>query len=121
MAFFAWAINAFPGMEWLSFPEEVEVFGKMMNQQLDLNVEAANLDRFEDNFRLRRGAVSFPRPVRDYTSKEVLVEEFENALPLKHFLRNGGGQFDQQLAGMGLDAFLVSRIQVDRAVCQRDT
>jgi len=84
------------------------VFGEMMNQQLDLNVEAENLERFERNFMYRRGAVSFPRPVRDYTSKEVLVEEFENALPLKWFLRNGGGEYDQQLAGMGLDAFLVS-------------
>lgn len=109
MSFFATAINAVPGMEWLSFPEEVEVFGEMMNQQLDLNVEAENLEKFERNFMYRRGAVSFPRPVRDYTSKEVLVEEFENALPLKYFLRNGGGEYDEQLAGMGLDAFLVSR------------
>lgn len=52
--------------------------------------------------------MSFPRPVRDYSTREVLVEEFENALPLKWFLRNGGGEYDEQLAGMGLDAFLVS-------------
>ncbi|KAL7417699.1 hypothetical protein BDY24DRAFT_375784 [Mrakia frigida] len=106
MSFFASLLNSFPGMEWLSFPEEVDVFGAMMNQQLDLNVEAENLERFERNFMYRRGAVSFPRPVRDYSTREVLVEEFENALPLKWFLRNGGGEYDEQLAGMGLDAFL---------------
>jgi aarF domain-containing kinase len=30
MMFFAKALNALPGMEWLSFPEEVQVFGQMM-------------------------------------------------------------------------------------------
>lgn len=108
MAFFANVINAFPGMEWLSFPDEVRVFGEMMNQQLDLSVEAHNLERFERNFQYRRGAVSFPRPVMDFTTKDILVEEYENALPLKHFLSNGGGPYDEQLATMGLDAFLVS-------------
>ncbi|CDZ96778.1 abc1-domain-containing protein [Phaffia rhodozyma] len=106
MGFFASVLNAFPGMEWLSFPDEVKVFGEMMNQQLDLTVEASNLSRFEENFQLRRTAISFPRPVRDFSTKDVLVEEFENALPLKYFLRNGGAQYDDQLANMGLDAFL---------------
>lgn len=111
MGFFASILNAFPGMEWLSFPDEVKVFGEMMNQQLDLTVEANNLSGFEENFLMRRNAVSFPRPVRDFSTRDVLVEEFENALPLKYFLRNGGGQYDDQLANMGLDAFLVRLAQ----------
>lgn len=108
MAFFASLLNLFPGMEWISLPEEVGVFGDMMNQQLDLRIESANLSRFEANFAHRRGAaVSFPRPVQDFGTEELLVEEFENGLPLKWFLRNGGGEYDSQLANMGLDAFLV--------------
>ena len=53
MSIFANIINVFPGMNWLSLPEEVSVFGEMMNSQLDLRVEAANLERFERNFKGR--------------------------------------------------------------------
>jgi aarF domain-containing kinase len=35
------------------------------------------------------------------------MEEFEDALPLKYFLRNGGGPYDDRIANIGLDAFLV--------------
>lgn len=111
MSIFANAINAFPGMEWISVPEEVQVFGQMMNQQLDLRVEASNLDRFRYNFRDRPNTVTFPRPIRlgenkVAASREVLIEEFEDAIPLKWFLRNGGGPYDEKIANLGLDAFL---------------
>lgn len=106
MTFFAKLINFIPGAEWLSFPEEVEVFSQMMFSQLDLRNEAANLDRFEKNFGKRRSAVSFPRPLLEFTSREILIEEFEEALPLKHFLNMGGAGFDNRIANLGLDAFL---------------
>ncbi|KAG5734293.1 hypothetical protein E4T56_gene14508, partial [Termitomyces sp. T112] len=50
MSFFARAISLLPGMQWLSLPQEVEVFGTMMFQQLDLRNEAENLLAFEHNF-----------------------------------------------------------------------
>jgi aarF domain-containing kinase len=115
MGVFAWFINLFPGMEWISLPEEVQVFGAMMNMQLDLRVESANLDRFTENFGHRGKSVAFPRPIRlgreeqGEAQREVMVEEFEDALPLKWFLRNGGGPYDDRIANIGLDAFLVSR------------
>ncbi len=117
MRIFARALNALPGMQWLSLPEEVDVFGDMMNQQLDLRVEANNLDRFTANFEKRGPGVKFPLPIRLDADKEVnegspagaevLIEEFEDALPLKWFLRNGGGDYDDRIANIGLDAFLV--------------
>lgn len=107
MSLFASTLNLLPGMRWISLPEEVEVFGSLMQSQLDLREEARNLERFEDNFRQRQ-IVSFPRPLTDYTSHNILVEEFADALPLKHFLRFSGGPFDRLIAGIGLDAFLVS-------------
>lgn len=114
MSIFAKTLNLLPGMEWLSLPEEVEVFGEMMNQQLDLRMEASNLTRFDQNFRARGHQVTFPRPIKlggdRKESRDVLIEEFEDALPLKHFLRNGGGPYDDRLANIGLDAFLVSHI-----------
>ncbi|KZS96076.1 ABC1-domain-containing protein [Sistotremastrum niveocremeum HHB9708] len=106
MRFFAKCLNVFPGMQWLSLPEEVEVFGTMMNEQLDLRNEATNLKRFEENFKGRRAAVSFPRPLTDWTTRDILIEEFEDAVPLEPFLHNGGGPYDDMLAEIGLDAFL---------------
>ncbi|KAG6876835.1 hypothetical protein C0992_011598 [Termitomyces sp. T32_za158] len=108
MSFFAHAISLLPGMQWLSLPQEVEVFGSMMFQQLDLRNEADNLLSFEHNFSSRKVPVTFPRPLKVWSTKDILVEEYENALPLEAFLKNGGGPYDEQIATSGLDAFLVS-------------
>ncbi|KAL0068703.1 hypothetical protein AAF712_004420 [Marasmius tenuissimus] len=106
MSFFAHFIALFPGMQWLSLPEEVDVFGGMMFQQLDLRHEADNLLTFEHNFASRKVPVKFPRPLKEFSTKDLLIEEYENALPLENFLKYGGGPFDQQIATVGLNAFL---------------
>ncbi|KAJ6575310.1 hypothetical protein B0H19DRAFT_1208715 [Mycena capillaripes] len=106
MSFFAHFITLFPGMQWLSLPEEVDVFGQMMFQQLDLRHEAENLLGFETNFASRKVPVTFPRPLVSWSTTDLLVEEYENALPLEAFLKNGGGPFEDQVATVGLDAFL---------------
>lgn len=108
MQFFANALTLIPGIEWLSLPEEVDVFGTMMRQQLDLRHEAENLTQFEKNFAPRNLPVTFPRPLETWSTRNLLIEEFQNALPLESFLKNGGGPFDDQIATVGLDAFLVN-------------
>lgn len=105
MGFFANVINAIPTMEWFSFPDEVAQFGEMMRLQLDLRIEAANLTIFRNNFRDRPTAW-FPYPYTQYTTRQVLVEEFATGIPLEHFLQNGGGVFQKEIADEGLDAFL---------------
>ncbi|KAF2097637.1 ABC1-domain-containing protein [Rhizodiscina lignyota] len=105
MAFFAAVINAVPTMEWLSFPDEVKQFAWMMRLQLDLRIEAANLTIFRKNFRNRTTAW-FPFPYSEYTTRQVLVEEFATGIPLEAFLQNGGGVFQKEIADEGLDAFL---------------
>ena len=105
MGFFADIINAIPTMEWLSFPDEVKQFGEMMRLQLDLRIEAANLTIFRRNFR-NRSTAWFPYPYTQYTTRQVLVEEFATGIPLEHFLQNGGGVFQKEIADEGLDAFL---------------
>jgi len=105
MMIFAKAINLLPGMSWLSLPDEVRVFGEMMMMQLDLRIEAGNLETFEDHFKTRH-TVSFPRPLTRYTTRNVLIEEYEKGAPLKYFLKYPGGAFDEDIAGLGLDAFL---------------
>ncbi|KAF2735082.1 ABC1 family protein-like protein [Polyplosphaeria fusca] len=105
MGFFASLINAIPTMEWFSFPDEVTQFGEMMRLQLDLRIEAANLTMFRNNFKNRTTAW-FPYPYTEYTTREVLIEEFAQGIPLESFLQNGGGVFQKEIADEGLDAFL---------------
>lgn len=105
MEFFASMINLIPTMHWLSLPDEVAQFGEMMKLQLDLRIEASNLVKFRENFKDRTTAW-FPYPYLDYSTREVLVEEFAQGIPLTTFLRVGGGVYQNEVANQGLDAFL---------------
>ena len=105
MAVFAAIINAIPTMEWLSLPDEVLQFGEMMRLQLDLRIESANLTMFRKKFKDRTTAW-FPYPYAAYTTRQVLIEEFAQGIPLAAFLEDGGGVFQQEIADEGLDAFL---------------
>ncbi len=105
MGFFASVLNAIPTVEWLSLPDEVCQFGEMMRLQLDLRIESANLTMFRKKFK-DRSTAWFPYPYSDYTTRQVLVEEFAQGIPLAAFLEDGGGVFQQEIADEGLDAFL---------------
>ncbi|KAL8738979.1 MAG: hypothetical protein Q9190_007908, partial [Brigantiaea leucoxantha] len=105
MSFFASVLNVIPTIEWLSLPDEVLQFGEMMRLQLDLRIEAANLTMFRKKFKDRTTAW-FPYPYASYTTRQVLVEEFAQGIPLAAFLEDGGGVFQQEIADEGLDAFL---------------
>ena len=105
MGLFASMINAIPTLEWLDLPNEVSVFGDMMRLQLDLRIESANLSVFRKHFKDRTTAW-FPYPYSDYTTRQVLVEEFAQGIPLHVFLEVGGGVFQKEIANEGLDAFL---------------
>ncbi|MCJ1396562.1 hypothetical protein MMC18_009453 [Xylographa bjoerkii] len=105
MGFFASVLNAIPTIEWLSLPDEVAQFGEMMRLQLDLRIEAANLTMFRKNFK-DRSTAWFPYPYAEFTTREVLVEEFASGISFDAFLEDGGGPFQQEIADEGLDAFL---------------
>ncbi|KAK0616830.1 hypothetical protein B0T14DRAFT_434568 [Immersiella caudata] len=105
MWFFASVLNAIPTIEWLSLPDEVEQFGEMMKLQLDLRIEAANLSMFRKNFK-DRSTAWFPFPYTEFSTRNVLVEEFAQGIPLADFITNGGGVFQKDIASEGLDAFL---------------
>ncbi|TDZ31980.1 ABC1 family protein [Colletotrichum spinosum] len=105
MHFFASVLNIIPTIEWLSLPDEVAQFGEMMKLQLDLRIEAANLAKFRKNFK-DRSTAWFPFPYTDFTTRNVLVEEYAQGIPLADFMENGGGVFQHDIASEGLDAFL---------------
>ena len=105
MGFFASVLNVIPTIEWLSLPDEVAQFGEMMKLQLDLRIEAANLTVFRQNFK-DRSTAWFPYPYTDFTTRNVLIEEFAQGIPIADFMESGAGVFQNDIADEGLDAFL---------------
>ncbi|KAJ1817335.1 hypothetical protein GGH91_001815 [Coemansia sp. RSA 2671] len=105
----ATVLGALPGMRWLSLPDEVAIFGAMMESQVDLRIESQNTQQFTDNFTARSG-VSFPRVSRHglpLDSPDVLVESYQDGVPLRAFLDTTGHTvFDKEIGSQGLDAFL---------------
>ncbi|CCE64665.1 hypothetical protein TPHA_0I01610 [Tetrapisispora phaffii CBS 4417] len=83
---FANAINALPTMEWLSLPDEVYNFSILMNLQLDLRIESLNLDKFNQNFK-NSIQVKFPKSIKELSNKDVLFEEYMDAMPMDTFLK----------------------------------
>lgn len=100
-------LSLIPTTEWLSFTDSAEQFGLFMRSQLDMRCEAANLARFRSNFRGDRH-VDFPEPY--FASEEVLVESFEEGIPVSFFLeqrdRKDAKAIHKHIAETGLKAFL---------------
>ena len=68
-----------PGLSFIAPAEIVAAFADAMTMQLDLRVEAANLNRFRANFaseRILRSKVYFPDPIQPFVTDGVLVEPF---------------------------------------------
>lgn len=108
MRFFANVINFLPTMEWLSLPGEVETFAQMMRLQMDLRIEASNLEIFRHNFANRKD-IKFPSPFLQYSSRQVLVEEFITAIPMNLVLKHSSGghsKMERMISSKGLDSFL---------------
>ncbi|KAI5955227.1 hypothetical protein KGF54_001788 [Candida jiufengensis] len=108
MKFFADIVNCIPTMEWLSLPDEVEQFAILMKLQLDLRIEALNLAKFRENFKSRLD-IHFPKPYLNFTTRDVLVEEYMHAIPLSKLLsltENFGKNLSKEVSDKGLDAFL---------------
>ena len=110
MNFFASAIDIIPTMEWLSLPDEVKNFGILMNLQLDLRIEALNLQRFQENYK-DDFFVNFPTPYLTYCNRDILVEEYINGLQMSTILelkQNNklNNELSHKLSDKVIDSFL---------------
>ncbi|WFD34508.1 hypothetical protein MCUN1_001349 [Malassezia cuniculi] len=106
MRIFAAVINALPGMQWVSLPEEVSIFSDLMLSQLNLRHEALNLERFRHNFKDSGGVISFPKPFMPFCTTDLLIEQHIDAVPLHFFIDYGSEAYDRRIAALGLNAFL---------------
>ena len=75
-------------LKWFGLPEAVAEFKVIMEEQLDLTKEAANLTKFRRNFEdygIGSGRVVFPRPIPSLVTSDVLVETFEEGVGISSF------------------------------------
>lgn len=104
-----------PGIKWLSLPEIVEEFEKLMVQQIDLRYEARNLEHFQCNF-LNVNSVKFPTPLHPFVTRDVLVETYEESVPVSSYQQAGiPTDLKRKIARLGLN-MLLKMIFVDNFV-----
>ncbi|XP_070553879.1 uncharacterized aarF domain-containing protein kinase 2-like [Ptychodera flava] len=106
--FWASALSCLPGLKWLSLQDIVEEFDTLLKKQIDLRVEAKNLDRFNQNFQ-DVPCIKFPKPIRPYVKRDVMVETFEEGEHVSKYLQDDDDSSEElkaKLATLGIDALL---------------
>lgn len=78
-------VEKLPRLRWLSLRESVEEFAGLMQNQIDLRVEANNLEMFSQNFKSWE-EVKFPLPIRPLVSENILVETLQDGIPLAELI-----------------------------------
>ncbi|XP_033611081.1 uncharacterized aarF domain-containing protein kinase 2 [Cryptotermes secundus] len=96
----------FPSLKWLSLVDCVEEFGQLMEAQVNLCVEACNLERFAANFNNVK-SVRFPKPLWHLVRQYVLVETFEEGNPMQHYVTDRSSRpVNARLAELGINTVL---------------
>ncbi|CAM9598917.1 unnamed protein product [Choristocarpus tenellus] len=95
-------LELLPRLRWLSLRENVHEFSELMENQLDLRLEAENLMEFRRNF-IGHPEVGFPRPLYPWVSEHALVETLEEGKLVSSFFDHQEGY---ALARIGLQSFL---------------
>nr|XP_006820386.1 PREDICTED: uncharacterized aarF domain-containing protein kinase 2-like [Saccoglossus kowalevskii] len=106
--FMANLLSYIPGLSYLSLREVVEEFEGLLTRQIDLRYEAKNLERFNVNFS-DVSCVKFPKPIRPYVRKDVMVETYEEGECISKYLNdneNSSEELRNKLADMAIDALL---------------
>ncbi|KAM8978898.1 uncharacterized aarF domain-containing protein kinase 2 [Sarcophilus harrisii] len=108
-------LGLIPGVKWLSLTEIVEEFEKLMVQQIDLRYEARNLECFQHNF-MDVNFVRFPTPLQPFVTRDVLVETFEESVPVSWYQKSEiPMKLKGKIAKLGID-MLLKMVFVDNFV-----
>jgi len=96
-------------LDYLSMKDSVDQFRDIMLPQLDLRVEAHNLQRFRRDFD-GETQIAFPEPLVELTSREVLVEKFVEGEPMLNFVlkedETHSKKDREELARIGLETVM---------------
>jgi aarF domain-containing kinase len=99
----------------LDLPKVAQNFGDILRRQADLRIEARNLQVFRQNFYATardeaNSLVLFPKPVDEWTSSNILIEELvEDARPIAYYINDTteeGWKIRKELALPLLRSFL---------------
>ncbi|XP_063605074.1 uncharacterized aarF domain-containing protein kinase 2-like isoform X3 [Penaeus indicus] len=108
----------YPPLKWLSLPQCVQEFAEVMSCQIDLKLEAENMELFAENF-ADNPYVRFPRILQPYVTRKVLVETYEEGEQMIDFIGTTGedkpAELKKRLAEIGVDA-LLKMVFVDNLV-----
>lgn len=85
----AWVERLFPMARWCSVAVAVDEFGRTLEDQMDMRLEALHLERLVENFK-DIDDITFPRPRAALTSADVLVEDFVRGTSMKQILKDLG-------------------------------
>ena len=108
-------------LDYLSMKDSVDQFRDIMLPQLDLRVEAHNLQRFRRDFE-GESQIAFPEPLVELTSREVLVEKFVEGEPMLNFVlredENHSKKDREELARIGIErSVALSSCQKGNHIC----
>ncbi|KAH0944567.1 hypothetical protein HN011_002009 [Eciton burchellii] len=99
------AVYFIPELHWLSLTDCVDEFARIMENQIDMRLEAINLEKFSANFS-RRNDVMFPYPYMHLTHRKVLVESFHEGLSISNYLEHDDAVLQRKLAKIGIATIL---------------
>jgi aarF domain-containing kinase len=102
----AWKLQQyFPSMNYLSLYGLACEFSDNLQLQLDLRVEANNLDRFNEHFK-DNDHVKFPHPVAPWVTEHALVESFCAGDPITQWMKSDDTVFKKAISDSGTAAVL---------------
>lgn len=85
LSIFSRWLDTFPQLEMLSLGDTFTEFGDIMKSQLDLRIEARNLETFAKKFENEKWAV-FPAPINKYVRDNILIETLMKGTPMTKFM-----------------------------------
>ncbi|CAD8076393.1 unnamed protein product [Paramecium primaurelia] len=88
----------------LAMPVTFQEFSVTLMNQADLSFEAKNLQIFEQKFKDSKNVI-FPKILKEYVSKSVIVETFEEGVSLSDFMKLERTREHRVAANLGLKAF----------------
>ncbi|KAG9433660.1 aarF domain-containing protein kinase 2 isoform X1 [Apis mellifera carnica] len=94
-----------PKLQWLSLIDCIDEFSHIMENQVDMNLEAENLIQFSKNFSNKKEVI-FPQPYKNFTQHEILVESFHEGSPISNYLDDQNTKLQGKLARMGVKTIL---------------
>ncbi|KYM83507.1 putative aarF domain-containing protein kinase 2 [Atta colombica] len=90
-----------PKLHWLSFTDCIDEFARIMENQVDMRLEASNLVKFSANFS-KRNDIVFPYPYTHLTRRRILVESFHEGAPISDYLEYDDAILQRRLAKIGI-------------------